>query len=96
MEFKQKPLIQIGSTFLLHSDGEWYKLSDISTIPPKKLNNELVLSWEPGLRTRYLDGVCCANCLQFFANQDVGEKLLDGFCEECALPCLWENRAEFK
>lgn len=82
-------LIQYGTTFILEKDGTWVELEKISRIPPVQLSNELVLSWEPGLRTRYLDGGCCVSCLKFFEGEELSAKLLDGYCEECAFPPLW-------
>lgn len=82
-------LFEIGSSYLLGEDGKWKKLEEVSEILPVRLSNKLVLSWEPNLVVRRLDGVCCANCFQFFFMSQVKESLCDGYCKDCAMPALW-------
>ena len=82
-------LFEVGSSYLLGENGEWKKLAEVSVIEPVRVGTKLVLSWEPDLVVRRLDGVCCVNCLAFFFLSQAEESLCDGYCKDCAMPALW-------
>lgn len=82
-------LFEIGCTYILNSNGRWIKLNDVSVKPPVRLSNRKLLTWEPNLKVRDINGACCENCLVFFKADEVPYKLLSGLCQQCTYPELW-------
>lgn len=82
-------LFQIGHTYILLDNGMWKDLSTLSTVTPYKTRQNNVISLEPNLKVRTLNGIACSNCALFFPINEVNEKLCDGYCQQCAFPTLW-------